>query len=171
MTMNESVDNFELLEPPSPEALVPDSPVEPWMIILAVVLVAGLIVLLIFRKKKTPAGLQVEARQVAYAEAVAGLENITATGTRDVAVQCSLIVRKYLSAAAGDPALFETHEETISRHEAFKNFSVEARAAAGTGFSRLAALKYAADVPDVPAGEVIGESRALLETLHHGLMA
>lgn len=169
--MSESVDNFELLEPPSPEALVPDSRVEPWMIILAVVVVAGLLVLLIFRKKKTPAGLQVEARQVAYAEAVAALENITATATREVAVQCSLIVRKYLSAAAGDPALFETHEEYVSRHEALKNFSSEARAAAGSGFTRLAAMKYAADVAEVPAGEVIGESRALLETLHHGLSA
>ncbi len=169
--MNETVDNFELLEPPSPEALVPDSRVETWMIVLAVVVVATLILLLTFRKRKLPAESKVEVRQVAHAEAIASLDAITATKTREVAVQCSLIVRKYLSAATGDPALFETHEETLSRHEALKDLSHDARTAASSGFARLASLKYAADVPDVDAAEVIAESRALLETLHQGFQA
>lgn len=170
--MSASPDNFELLEPPSPEALVPDSPVEPWMVAVAVVLVLGLLALLVvFRKRKSPAEVQEEARHAAHAAAIASIEKITSTGTRDVAVQCSLILRKYLSAAAGDPALYETHEETISRHEALKGFKEEVRTAAGNGFSRLAALKYAADVPAVAPGDVIAESRALLETLHHGFQA
>jgi hypothetical protein len=169
--MNGAPRNFELLEPPSPEALVPDSQVEPWMIVTAAVLVLGLLAILIFRKKKSPAAVLQEAREAAHAEAVSALNAINPTGTRDVAVQCSLILRKYLSAAAGDPALFETHEEYISRHEALKNFTEDARTAAGNGFTRLAALKYAADVTDVAADVVITESRALLETLHHGFRA
>ncbi|MES2658906.1 MAG: hypothetical protein V4689_09820 [Verrucomicrobiota bacterium] len=169
--MNGAPRNFELLEPPSPEALVPDSRMEPWIIVAAAVLVLGLLAILLFRKKKSPAAVLTEAREAAHKEAVAALDAISSTGTRDVAVQCSLIVRKYLSAAAADPALFETHEEYISRHEALKNFTEDARTAAGNGFTRLAALKYAADVPDVTADEVITESRALLETLHHGFRA
>ena len=52
-----------------------------------------------------------------------------------------------------------------------KDFSAEARQAAGRGFARLAALKYAAAPPDVEAINVTAESRDLLETLHHGLRA
>ncbi|MEO5913385.1 MAG: hypothetical protein ABIS50_04075 [Luteolibacter sp.] len=170
--MNGAPHNFELLEPPSPEALLPDPWVETWMIVAAAALLFGLLALVIFlRRKKSATADPMAIRQAAYSEAVAALEAIRSTGTREVAVQGSLIVRKYLSAAAGDPALFETHEEYISRHEALKNFTDEARTAAGTGFTRLATLKYAADVPDVAAAEVIAGSRALLETLHHGFRA
>jgi hypothetical protein len=110
-------------------------------------------------------------RKAAYAQAAAALEEIEAVPARDAAVRSSLILRKYLSAAAGDPALFETHQETISRHDALKGFSEEARATTGRGFARLAALKYAAEIPDAEASEVVAESRALLETLHHGFRA
>jgi hypothetical protein len=169
--MNEKSGSFELMEPPSPEALVPDSWVEPWMVAVAVLLVLGMMAVLLFKKNK-PATFNPQAvRDAAHAEAAAALGKIDSTRARDAAVRTSLILRKYLSLAAGDPALFETHEETLSRHEAFKDFSEEARQAAGAGFSRLAALKYAADVPDVATADVISESQALLEILHHGLKA
>ena len=35
--MSEKTNNFELLEPPSPDALIPDAWLEPWMIVVAVV--------------------------------------------------------------------------------------------------------------------------------------
>ena len=182
--MNEKSGSFELLEPSPPEALIPDSWLEPWMIAAAVaLLVVVLAVLILKRKKATPID-PLAARRVAHAEAVAALGEIgTVTprdaalgeiGTvtpRDAAVCSSLILRKYLSAAAGDPALFETHEETISRHDAFKDFSEEARATTSHGFARLASLKYAAELPDAAASEVVAESRGLLETLHHGFRA
>lgn len=169
--MNGAPHNFELLEPPSPDALIPDSPVETWMIVVAALVVAALLVHLAFlRKKSTPVD-PLAVRSTAHAEALAALRDISTTATRDAAVQCSLIVRKYLSTAAADPALFETHEETLARHEALAGFTDEARSAAGAGFSRLASLKYAADVPDVAAGDVINGSRELLETLHHGFRA
>lgn len=169
--MSEKTKKFELLEPPSPDALVPDSWMEPWMIVVAVVLLFALLALLFLKKKKTTAESLPEIRKVAHAEAVAALEKITSTQTRDVSVQCSLIVRKYLSAAAGDPSLFETHEEYLARHGVLVKFTDEARSAAGQGFSRLATLKYAREIPEVDAGGVIAESRALLETLHHGFQA
>ena len=169
--MNEKSGNFELLEPSSPETLVPDSWVEPWMIAVAVVLVLAVLVVLIFKSKKVARLDPAAGREAARAEAAATLDKIGPVPAREAAVRSSLILRKYLSAAAGDPALFETHEEYVSRHEALGGFSEDARASAGLGFSRLAALKYAPEIPDVAACDVIDESRALLETLHHGFRA
>lgn len=169
--MNEKSGSFELLEPSPPEVLLPDSWVEPWMITAAVaLLVVALAVLILKRKKAAPLD-PLAMRRTAYAEATAALGEIDAIQARDAAVRSSLILRKYLSVAAGDPALFETHEETISRHDALKDFSEDARAAAGQGFARLASLKYAAEIPDAAASEVVAGSRALLETLHHGFRA
>jgi ABC-type nickel/cobalt efflux system permease component RcnA len=164
-------DNFELLDPPSPDALVPDFPVELWMVVASALVVLGLLMWLVFRKKKSPIAVQREARHAAHAEAVSALEAIRPDGPRDAAVQCSLILRKYLTVAAGDPALFETHEETLTRHEAFASLNQGTRRAAADGFTRLAALKYAPDIPSVLSNDVVNESRALLETLHHGFQA
>jgi hypothetical protein len=168
--MNEKTATFQLLEPPLPEALVPHSWVEPWMIAVAVI-GAALIAFLIFRKKKAAATNPLSLRQAAYTKAVSSLEKITTTNARDATVQCSLILRSYLSAAVCDPMLFETHEETLSRHDSLKGFSDTARLAAQHEFSRLASLKYAAEIPDADAQEVIKDSRALLETLHHGFQS
>ena len=169
--MNEKSGNFELMEPPSPEALVPDSWVEPWMIAVVVIVVLAVLAFLLFRKKKQRPFDPQAARDAAHTEAAGALAHIDSTHARDAAVQASLILRRYLSLVAGDPALFETHEETLSRHEAFKGFSEETRQAAGSGFSRLASLKYSPALPDVAASTVISESNSLLETLHHGFKA
>ena len=169
--MNEKSGNFELLEPASPESLIPDSWVEPWMIAAAVLLAVALLALVIFKKKKTAAIDPLAIRQAAHAEAAAALDKIGAVPSREAAVLSSLILRRYLSVVAGDPALFETHEEYVSRHEALKHFSEEARGSAGLGFSRLAAMKYAAETPAMATPEVIAGSHTLLETLHHGFRA
>jgi hypothetical protein len=169
--MNENSGTFELQEPSSPEALVPDSALEAWMLIIPISLALMVMAFFLLKKKKpqnTNPGL---LRNRAFEEAMAALDQIGHVPGRDAAIQSSLIIRKYLSTAVGDPALFETQEETISRHEALKDFSEEARAAAGCGFARLAALKYAAVPPDVQAINVTAESRDLLQTLHHGFRA
>ena len=167
--MNEKSGNFELLEPRSPESLVPDSWVEPWMIVLVVVVTLGLIAVLIFRKKNRSASTPLEIKTVAHAEAAAALAHLGETAPREAAVQASLIVRKYLSIVARDPALFETHEEYIGRHEALKNFSEQAQEAARQGFARLAAIKYSPKSPDLDTPQVITGSQNLLEILHHGM--
>ncbi len=165
--MNEPNSSFQLLEPSSPESLIPDPWLEPWMIALGLGLLLITLVLLL-RKKKTAKVDPHAARLAAREEAKAALAAIDHQSPRDAAIQSSLILRNYLATAAADPALFETHEEYLSRHEALKEFSDASRKAAGEGFSRLAALKYAAQTPAADAGEVVTQSQALLETLHLG---
>lgn len=168
--MGETNTGFELKEPASPEALVPSIGLWPWWLGAALVLAAVVLALVLARRKRKPYD-PAAARGEAFAEAAAALGQITADHARAAAVQSSLILRRYLSAAAGDPALFETHEEFVSRHDALQALTPEARQAADRGFARLAALKYAPGTPDAPPGEVVAESRALLETLHHGFAA
>lgn len=166
--MNETPGSFELREPVSPEILVPDSWAEPWMFAVGFSLLAILLMLVYFKRKRLVPVDPRAIREMAHTQAVELLANMEPSSARDAALQASLILRRYLSSATGDPALFETHEETIARHEALKEFSDETKAAVGQGFSHLAAMKYAHDIPDVPPVEVLEESRALLETLHHG---
>ncbi len=172
--MNEKTTNFQLMEPTRPEALVPDSLIEPWMMVsLCILLVAILAVVafLIFRRHKAPPVDLLAMRRAAYQEAGSALAALTAPQARDAAVQSSLILRRYLARAANDPALFETHEEFVSRHDALKALSEEARSKSESGFTRLASLKYAAEIPDLSPSVVVSESRELLETLHHGFAA
>lgn len=166
--MNETPTSFELQEPASPEALVPDFWIEPWMLALAIGVILIILTVILLKSKKTPKFDPQAARLAAHAEATAALAQISPQSPRDTAIQSSLILRKYLAAAAGDPALFETHEEYVARHEALKNFSDESRQAAGLTFSRLASLKYAAEIPATDAREVVTDSQALLKTLHLG---
>lgn len=167
--MNEKSGNFELLEPSSPESLVPEPWVEPWMVAVFAIVLLGSIAILIFLKKRSSVSTPLAARTIAHAEASAALVRLENTAPREAAVQASLVIRKYLSIVARDPALFETHEEYIGRHEALKNFSEDAREAANLGFGRLAAIKYSPTSPELDTPQVIAGSRNLLEILHHGM--
>lgn len=169
--MNEKTSSFKLMEPTSPEALVPASWVEPWMIFSLVILLLAVLAYFAFRKKPPVVVDPSEARRTAHAEAVAALAEIGDVIPREAAVRCSLILRRYLSVVASDPALFETHEEYISRHEALKNFSEEARVSTALGFARLAAIKYSPGVSDMDTTQVIAGSHYLLEILNQGLPA
>jgi len=162
---------LELLEPPSPETLLPDSSWWLWLVPAAIGVLLGIGVLIYLRKRKPVAAGIDKRREVAFAEAVAGISAVVADDVREAVVLCSLILRKYLSVAADDPALYETHEEFVSRHDSLLALTAEARAATEAGFSRLAAMKYAPEVPAVAAAEVIADARSLLETLHHGFAA
>ncbi len=168
--MTDKSANFELLEPSSPENLIPDPWLEASMIIVAAVLLFGLIVLAvwIFKKNRQALSDPLAIRRIAHAEAATALATIKLVPAQDAAVQSSLILRKYLATAAADPALFETHEEYLARHHALQAFSASARHAAELGFSRLAAIKYSAATPHITTAELIAESQTLLEILHHG---
>lgn len=166
--MNGKPKALELLEPASPEALVPDYGLWPWLAAAVLVILLG-IALWMFLRKRKPAGADLAAiRKAALADAQNALDKLAPGSCRETAVMTSLILRKYLSAAANDPALFETHEEFVSRHDSLQDLTPDARAAAENGFTRLAALKYAPQVPAAEPQQIITESRGLLETLHRG---
>lgn len=166
--MNGEDTRLALQESAAPLELIPDHGLWPWW------LAAGIIVLLaaavlIYLKLRKPAAVDIVAiRESAFRDARDALRECRAADAREAAVQSSLILRKYLSIAAADPALYETHEEFISRQDALQALGTDARAAAEAGFTSLATLKYAPAPPGKPAAEVITESRSLLETLHHG---
>lgn len=168
--MSETNTGFKLMEPASPEALVPDYGLWPWFLAAGIAILIGIAVMAYVKRRKV-AGDPHAARNAAFAEATAALAGVIPDSARTAAVQSSLILRKYLSTAANDPALFETHEEFVSRHDALQALTADARAATETGFTRLAALKYAPEIPDAAPADVIADSRALLETLHHGFAA
>ncbi len=168
--MDGQTTGLKLLEPASPEALLPDGELWPWLAAAALAVVVAL-ALRLWLKHRRPTANPHARRQAAFASALGSLAAATTSDTRDAAVQCSLILRTYLSAAAGDPALYETHEEFVARHDSLQTLSADHRAAAQAGFSRLAGLKYAPVQPTQPAAQVIADARALLETLHHGLTA
>lgn len=162
---------LELLEPAAPESLVPHHGLWPWLAAAALLVLAAFVLTIVFRKRKPAAADLAALRAAAFAKAATALSEAAADSPRETAVLASLILREYLSAAAGDPALFETHEEFISRHDALQLLSPDARDAAHTGFSRLAALKYAPAPPVADPSQIVADARALLDTLHHGFAA
>ncbi len=170
--MKETTHGLELHPAPPVIELLPDGSALPWWMI--VVLLSCFILITVFfvlKKRQSSAGTPPKMRDSAYRSALAALAEIRSAEPRDAAVRSSLIIRKYLSIAADDPALFETHEEFIARQDALKALNDTARAAAESGFTRIAALKYGPENPAIPAADIISESRALLETLHHGFNA
>jgi hypothetical protein len=170
--MDETPQTFELQEPASLESLIPSVSYTPWIIGGASLLVLLLVMFAVLKSRKPSKELDPDAlRRAAFLEAGTALTKVEAANPREAAVQSSLILRRYLSIAAGDPSLYETHEEFISRRDSLATLSTAAREACGQGFDRLAALKYA---PQAPAGDpstVVDAGRTLLNTLHHGFQA
>jgi len=160
--------NLQLQEPLSPESLVPAMDLT-WLWIGLAVLALIIVFAVLLRKKRGAAPPDPKtARLAAYNKAIKTFENLQAPTAREAAVQSSLILRRFLADAASDPSLFETHEEFISRQNALKALSPEARDACAQGFIQLARLKYAPRVPAEDPVTVVADSRALLETLNKG---
>ncbi len=163
---------MELRDAPLPDGLIPSFGMWPWWLGSIIAAVLALVIWLLLRRRAPTAMDPLKSRARAYAEADAALAAPDpAAGARDAAVQASLILRKYLSLAASDPALFETHEEFIARHDALTALTPPARTAAATGFARLAALKYGPEEPSADPAAIRADARALLKTLHHGFAA
>ena len=168
--MNETEAGFRLMEPASPESLVPEYGLWPWFVAGAVLLVIALVLWRILKQRRTVIDPQA-ARKAALVQALEALNAANPDSARNAAIQSSLILRKYLAQAASDPALYETHEEFVSRQDSLQALTAEARCAAETGFTKLASLKYAPEIPDADPAGVVAESKALLETLHQGFAA
>jgi len=166
--MNEETTGLKLHDAASPEALLPDHALVPWWavaMLLALIVIIALYIL--FRKRKSAMDPE-KIRKQAFHEAFQALSDIKVQDPREAAVQSSLIIRRYLSVAAADPALYETHDEFVARRDALQSLNEAARTAADDGFRSLAALKYGPEVPSKPATDIVAESRTLLETLHQG---
>ena len=110
-------------------------------------------------------------RNAAYQDAISGLDPNSATDPRDAAIRSSLVLRRYLSVAAADPALFETHEEFVSRHGALAALKPEVRETTSQGFAKLAAMKYGPESPATDPRGIMSDARQLLDTLHRGFAA
>ena len=161
---------FELRPPPPPDALARPA-VAPWAIAggAALLIALAFVVVLLLRRKPEPDARA--ARREAFRQADRALAETRPPGVREAATFASLILRRYLATVAGDPALFETHEETLARHDALARFDESARTTAAGGFARLAALKYDSHPPAGDPAGVLADARALLATLDRGFRA
>jgi len=162
---------FQLQEPDAIESLLPGWWLPHILISSAILFALAIIAILLVRMMRRPRPVNLaKIREEARLKAVATLESArsAAATPREAAVLASLALRDYLSRAADDPALFETHEEFIARRDSLAALHEKARAAAAAGFSRLASLKYAAEPPAATAPEVIESARTLLDELHRG---
>lgn len=169
--MQEQTTTLELRDAGLPDGLIPTHSLVWWWAVGVAVVVAGIALVRWLKRRKPAAPDAQKIRQQAWQDADKALAEISSSDPRGTAVQSSLVVRKYLSIAAQDPALFETHEEFIARHDSLGALTPAARVAASDGFARLAKLKYAPVPPEAEARAVLTESRELLRTLHHGFAA
>ncbi len=165
MEDQEKENAFELVESREALELVPTWVIQPWWFLAAGAALLVLALILFFiRRKKVSIDPHREKRE-AYIAAKAELETVGGAGTRETATSVSIILRSYLARSMNEPALYETHEEFIGRHEGLKDLPEEIRSEAGAFFGKLAALKYAPE--DMPVdGNISEEGLTMLERIH-----
>lgn len=164
-------DPYELMEPPPVDPLLPAFGPWVWVAAAAALLAAAGLAIFLLRRRAARGGTADSMKQAAYRDALAALDDMTGASAREAAVRCSLVLRNYLVKALSDPALFETHEEFVARHDALQGLEPAARESARRCFANLSQAKYAPEGPARTPGEIVDESRGLLETLHRGLAA
>ncbi|MDX1680640.1 MAG: DUF4381 family protein [Akkermansiaceae bacterium] len=164
--MSSTKQDLQLIEPPSHEGLMPITLGWQWWTAIAIA-VLGLmgIAWLLWTRHKSTQNDPGRAHREATREALAALATCSSESTREAATECSLILRRYLAKLTGDPALFETHEEWISRHDALQDMSETTRGEIHEQLSRLAGWKYSPDEASIEPAEVVEQSRRLVQTL------
>lgn len=163
--MEEQENAFELVESREALDLVPTWELQPWWFLAAgiALLLLALILFILRRKKKFHDPLR-EKRE-AYAAAKDQLVTMSHAGSRESASAVSLTLRNYLARSLGEPALYETHEEFIGRHEGLADLPEKLRFETGAFFNHLASMKYAPE--DAPMdGNVREQALALLERMY-----
>jgi hypothetical protein len=167
--MNEAKDDTLVLRDLVPaEPLLPDPGLPPsaWVAIaLASVVLLGLLIWVLRRRKKIGMVNPQEVRDEAYRRAVAELSVPSGETMQEAATKVSIALRRYLAVVSGDPALFETHEEFVARHEALASYPEELRKVTAEGFSHLARLKYGREATGDPVA-LFSSARQLLDRLH-----
>jgi hypothetical protein len=165
--MEENQNSLELVESRSALELVPAWEPQAWWFFAAVALVILLLLLVhLFRSRKKVEDPDREKRE-AYKEAKADFHGHVAGNFREAAAWVSMVLRRYLARSMGEPALFETHEEFVSRHDGLKDLPDDVRREVGDFFTILAALKYAPEEgAPVTAEEITAGGTDLLERIH-----
>jgi len=138
-----------------------------WCFMGSVLLMVMLIVFFVVRRlKRRSLAPSADLIAKAYRETLAALAICPTTDRTQTATECSMLLRRYLSQITGDPALYQTHEEWVSRHDSLNSFSDALKEQTHTLFTNLAQSKYApADHGDDPA-TIIEHSRQLLEAIN-----
>lgn len=122
-----------LEEPESPTALILAA------VVLVVLAAAGLIYI---KRKRKPAA---EPEESPEETALNSLQALYAAqpDIRECSLQLSMILRRYLTGATQDPALFETHEEFSSRLNALASIPADCQYATRVLLEKLSEMKYA----------------------------
>jgi hypothetical protein len=141
--MNELPELPHDINPPDP--WLPGVFIPWWGWALAALVVTILLVLLILLARRkapdTPPDLpSLYAKYRRHLEALAG--DLAGKPLARVATEASLAIRGFLSSALSEPALFETHEETLARSDALHALPQGAREHLIPLLNRLAEYKY-----------------------------
>lgn len=165
--MEEPQNSFKLIENRDAMDLVPTWGFELWWFFAlgAAICIAALIVLFLCKRK--PKGHSALDKERAYREALKELSGLNLDDLREMAMRVSLIVRTYLARHLEEPALYETHEEFVSRHDALAKLPDDTKLETRRVFAQLAEIKYG------PTGDVTmepdtlkREAIELLERIH-----
>lgn len=164
--MEENENSLELVETRDAIDLVPSWEPQAWWYFAGAAAVLAIVVLMLLLKRGKAVPDPHKEKREAYNEAKAALAKPAGTNARAEAQRVSVIIRRYLARSMGEPALFETHEEFVSRHEALAGLPEEVRESVGAFFADLAALKYAPTVPDADQAGIHAGGLELLERIH-----
>lgn len=157
---------FELVESQDALDSVPTWQVEVWWFVVAagaLLVIFGLVMIL---RKKVLVDGSPHLKDEAYRNARAGFQEVPQGSVREEAVSVSMILRRYLADSMGEPALYETHEEFVGRHDGLKGLPVVLRSDVGSFFSQLAAWKYAPEEAVVEGMMPREQGLGLLERIH-----
>ena len=161
----EDSDFYQLRDaiPADPFLPGPEIPWWIWILVaLAAIGVAALLIGILRRPKHRPLVDLSAARR----KALAALEAIDPSNrAAEVATEISLLLRRFLADTLGDPALFETHEEFLSRQATLDGLPDDQRQQTRNHFATLARLKYGPDT-ETDTSSLLTEARNLLQNLN-----
>lgn len=165
--MAENNTKYQLAESHEAMDLVPTWELEWWWIALPVAALLLLALLGYFLLRKARLDDPGKTKREAFQQALSELAQLDVSLGKENVIAVSLIMRKYLAKAMNEPALFETHEEFIGRHDAIKDLNEDLKSEISGYFSRLAAIKYGpADGERIDAADLKQSATNLLERIH-----
>lgn len=165
--MEGKVKSLELAESRDAIELVPTWEPQLWWFFAGAGVIAAIVLLLVLLLRRKTVIDAMKDKREAYLEARAAFGSQEPVDARETAIRVSMILRRYLARSMNEPALYQTHEEFISRHDGLKDLPEDLKSEVGAFFSKLAAKKYAPDdIAGVEAQGTVAEGAALLERIH-----